>query len=74
MTESAAPIQYFFRQNATATSLVSIDIGGGTTDIAFAKDGDLQNVTSFKFASNDLLKVRWMPVFIMELLTISRRL
>ena len=56
MTESAAPIQYFFRQNATATSLVSIDIGGGTTDIAFAKDGDLQNVTSFKFASNDLFE------------------
>lgn len=56
MTESSAPIQYFFRQNATATSLVSIDIGGGTTDIAFAKDGDLQNVTSFKFASNDLFE------------------
>lgn len=56
MTESSAPIQYFFRQNATATNLVSIDIGGGTTDIAFAKDGDLQNVTSFKFASNDLFE------------------
>lgn len=56
MTESSAPIQYFFRQNATATSLVSIDIGGGTTDIAFAKDGELENVTSFKFASNDLFE------------------
>lgn len=56
MTESAAPIQYFFRQNATATRLVSIDIGGGTTDVAFAKDGDLQHVTSFKFASNDLFE------------------
>lgn len=56
MTESSAPIQYFFRQNATATNLVSIDIGGGTTDIAFAKNGELQNVTSFKFASNDLFE------------------
>lgn len=56
MTESAAPIQYFFRRYATATSLVNIDIGGGTTDIAFAKDRSILNVTSFRFASNALFE------------------
>lgn len=56
MTESAAPIQYFFRRYATATSLVNVDIGGGTTDIAFAKDKSIVNVTSFRFASNALFE------------------
>lgn len=56
MTESAAPIQYFFRRYATATSLVNVDIGGGTTDIAFAKDRKILNVTSFRFASNALFE------------------
>lgn len=52
MTESAAPIQYFFKRYATATSLVSVDIGGGTTDIAFAKDKVITQVTSFRFGAN----------------------
>lgn len=56
MTESAAPIQYFFKRYATATSLINVDIGGGTTDIAFAKDKSIINVTSFRFASNALFE------------------
>lgn len=56
MTESAAPIQYFFRRYSTATSLVNVDIGGGTTDIAFAKDKSIVHVTSFRFASNALFE------------------
>ena len=56
MTESAAPIQYFFRRYASATNLVNVDIGGGTTDIAFAKNKEIQFVTSFKFASNALFE------------------
>lgn len=56
MTESSAPIQYFFKRYATATSLVNVDIGGGTTDIAFAKDKSIINVTSFRFASNALFE------------------
>ena len=56
MTESAAPIQYFFKRYATATDLVNIDIGGGTTDIAFAKDKNINHVTSFRFASNALFE------------------
>lgn len=56
MTESAAPIQYFFKRYSTATSLVNVDIGGGTTDIAFAKDKVISHVTSFRFASNALFE------------------
>ncbi len=56
MTESSAPIQYFFRRYSTATTLVNVDIGGGTTDIAFAKDSNITHVTSFRFASNALFE------------------
>lgn len=56
MTESEAPIQYYFRRHAEATNLVNVDIGGGTTDIAFAKDQNIQCVTSFRFASNALFQ------------------
>lgn len=56
MTESSAPIQYFFKRYSTATDLVNVDIGGGTTDIAFAKDKSISYVTSFRFASNTLFE------------------
>lgn len=56
MTESVAPILYFFGHFATATNLVNVDIGGGTTDIAFAKNKEIQFITSFKFASNTLFE------------------
>lgn len=56
MTESSAPIQYFFNRYSTATELVNVDIGGGTTDIAFAKDREISHVTSFRFASNALFE------------------
>lgn len=56
MTESAAPIQYFFRRYSTATSLVNVDIGGGTTDIAFANNKVIEYVTSMRFGSNTLFE------------------
>lgn len=56
MTESSAPIQYFFQRYATATSLVNIDIGGGTTDIAFAHNKMISHVTSFRYATNALFE------------------
>lgn len=56
MTESSAPIQYFFKRYSTATDLVNVDIGGGTTDIAFAKNKSITQVTSFRFASNALFE------------------
>lgn len=54
MTESAAPMLYFRAVDNTVSSLINIDVGGGTTDVAFSSDNQLQFVTSFRFAANDL--------------------
>lgn len=56
MTESMAPIVYYFSRYATATNLINIDMGGGTTDIAFAKNKEVLFVTSFKYATNVLFE------------------
>lgn len=56
MTESEAPIQYYFKKFSTATDLVNVDIGGGTTDIAFTKNNVIHTVTSFHFAANVLFE------------------
>ena len=56
LSESVAPIQFYFRRYATATNLVNVDVGGGTTDIAFSSNGKVEYVTSFKFAANSLFE------------------
>lgn len=56
MSESAAPIHYLFNAINATTRLVNIDIGGGTTDVAFANDRVITHVTSFRFASNTLFQ------------------
>lgn len=56
MTESEAPVNYFFAREGSATDMVTIDIGGGTTDIAFAKNREIQLLTSFRFAANSLFE------------------
>ncbi len=56
MTESVAPINYFFNTRPTTQKFVNIDIGGGTTDIAFATGNRIDYVTSFHFASNTLFE------------------
>ena len=56
ISESVAPIQYYFRRYATATNLINVDIGGGTTDIAFSSNGKVNYITSFKFAANSLFE------------------
>lgn len=56
ISESVAPIQFYFRRYATATNLVNVDIGGGTTDIAFSSNGTVKYITSFKFAANSLFE------------------
>jgi hypothetical protein len=61
MTESVAPIHYLFNTQANAYDVVSIDIGGGTTDIAFAKQKKILSVSSFRFACNDLFENSLAP-------------
>lgn len=56
ISESVAPIQFYFRRYAAVTNLVNVDIGGGTTDIAFSSDGRVDYITSFKFAANSLFE------------------
>lgn len=56
MSESYAPIQYYYGRYSTATNLVNIDIGGGTTDIAYSKDRKTEFSTSFRFAANALFE------------------
>lgn len=56
ISESVAPIQYYFKRYATATNLINVDIGGGTTDIAFSQNGKVNYITSFKFAANSLFE------------------
>ena len=56
LSESVAPIQFYFRRFSTATNLVNVDIGGGTADIAFSTNGKVEYVTSFKFAANSLFE------------------
>lgn len=56
MSESQAPAGYFYRSVATATSMVNIDIGGGTTDIAYSADGRVKVFTSFRMGANTLFE------------------
>lgn len=55
MSESVAPFYYFNSRlgvNALASSVVSVDIGGGTTDVVVYANNRPELLTSFKFAAN----------------------
>jgi len=55
LSESIAPFYYFNSQlgvAALANSVVSIDIGGGTTDVVVYTNNKPEVLTSFRFAAN----------------------
>lgn len=54
MTESVAPYEHYRNSEASVGNIVTIDIGGGTTDIVLANDGEINNITSFHFAANSI--------------------
>ena len=56
MNESVAPILYRFSALSNSRSMVQIDIGGGTTDVAFAREKRITHTTSFRFAANSLFE------------------
>ena len=56
LSESVAPIKYYFDRYANSTETINVDIGGGTTDIAFASRGAVRFVTSFRFAAGALFE------------------
>lgn len=52
LSESVAPYFYYKNKYDATTNVCSIDIGGGTTDVLFVKDGSPTLLTSFRFAAN----------------------
>lgn len=52
MTESVAPFKYFRAINPEVNDIVTIDIGGGTTDMVIAKQKEVKRITSFRFAAD----------------------
>lgn len=55
ISESIAPFYYYNTQlgvNALANPVVSIDIGGGTTDVVVYTNNNSELLTSFRFAAN----------------------
>lgn len=52
ITESIAPYSFFQKTRADVTNIVTIDIGGGTTDVVVADTNDVKLVTSMRFAAD----------------------
>jgi len=53
ITESVAPFEYYIK-DGDANNLVTIDIGGGTTDMVISTTGSVDYITSFRFAANSI--------------------
>jgi len=53
ITESVAPFEYYIK-DGNASNVVTIDIGGGTTDIVIAPNAKVDYITSFRFAANTI--------------------
>lgn len=67
ITESIAPYSYFQQTRRDVTNIVTIDIGGGTTDIVVADTNTVQLVTSMRFAAdaifgNSLISIQDGPL------------
>lgn len=50
--ESVAPYYYFKSTNPNVNNIVTIDIGGGTSDIVISAHNEVKYISSFRFASN----------------------
>jgi hypothetical protein len=54
MTESVAPYEFYKRAKSNASDMVTVDIGGGTSDIVIAQNEQVKYITSFRFAANSI--------------------
>lgn len=54
LTESIAPYEYYKKSQANVNNIVTIDIGGGTSDVVIANNGKIDCITSFRFAANSI--------------------
>jgi hypothetical protein len=54
LTESCAPYYFFKKQIGAVDRIVTIDIGGGTSDVVIAEGGEIKALTSFRYAANSI--------------------
>lgn len=54
MSESIAPYYFNKMKNGATSTVVSVDIGGGTTDVVIVVDDEPKCLTSFRFAANTI--------------------
>lgn len=54
ISESIAPYYYFSNKEGAISSVLNIDIGGGTTDIVYVDSGIPKLLSSFRFAANNI--------------------
>lgn len=54
VSESVAPYYYHKAKSGATSTVVSVDIGGGTTDVLIVDKGTPQYLTSFRFAANTI--------------------
>jgi hypothetical protein len=52
ISESTAPYSYYSKKKGARTEVVTIDVGGGTTDVFVVENRIPQMLLSFRFASN----------------------
>lgn len=52
MSESVAPYSFYIKKRGAKANVVTIDVGGETTDIFVVEDRDPKLLSSFRFASN----------------------
>ncbi len=54
LSESVAPYYYYKNRKGLKSNAITIDVGGGTTDVFVVEDNKPQIITSFRFASNSI--------------------
>lgn len=67
ITESIAPYSFFQQTRSDVTDIVTIDIGGETTDIVVADSSDVKLISSMRFAAdaifgNSLVRIQNGPL------------
>ena len=55
ISESAAPYRYYSKKKGAKSEVVTIDVGGGTTDVFVVENSEEKLLLSFRFASNAIL-------------------